>query len=116
MRVREAKRKLTFDHELVPATGVWTFKTNLSELADQVGPADWAKPRHQATGLIASSIPSTAGTRRFLDIRKRTLFQHLSQLLPTGFQVLRVRIDAVKALNLIVIQAIFRQDLIPGAA
>src|SRR2546426_12811486 len=71
MRIGYPDGDVSLHHELVSSSRIRSFKPHLAQIAHQVLAFDWTKPRHYATSLTVSSIPSTTGRGRCLYTRKK---------------------------------------------
>jgi len=66
MWVRDSDDDVAPDHELMFATGIGAFESELLEIPNQVFSFDGSERGHQATSWMVISIPSMAGNGRCL--------------------------------------------------
>src|SRR5690348_2854101 len=71
VRIRQRDGRVAAHHVLVLAAGIWPTKASLLEVADKIPAFHRAECRHYTASLKVSDNPSTIGSGRLRETRKR---------------------------------------------
>ena len=114
--VRDAKRHVTANHELVLPTGVGSVESQRPQCSDQIGSADGAERRHRLRR--GSNRQLAAIHHRQGEVsghpEKDPLLEDFAKLLATGFEGCGTSVDAFEPRDLAVVGAFLGEDLVAG--